>query len=92
MSATATSPRPISDAVRQVLASPGHPLRSTKEVKEAFSKAGISVSEFSRQFGFSTGLVHQVISGRKIGKYGQAHVVAVLLGMKHGFLPAEITR
>lgn len=61
-------------------------LRTVEEVREEFSQRGIPVSVWAREMGFSPGLVHQVLSGRLKCVRGQAHQVAVALGLKTGIL------
>lgn len=59
-------------------------LRTPEEVKADFARKGISLSAWARQNGIHPKQVHDVLSGRTRGKYGDAHKIAVLLGIKDG--------
>ena len=61
-------------------------LRTPEEIRREFAIRGIAVSSWAREMGFSPGLVHQVLAGRLRCVRGQAHQVAVLLGLKAGEL------
>lgn len=61
-------------------------LRTPEEIRREFALRGIAVSSWAREMGFSPGLVHQVLAGRLRCVRGQAHQVAVLLGLKAGKL------
>lgn len=61
-------------------------LRTVEEVKQELAERGISVNEWARQMGYSPGLVHQVLAGRLKCVRGQAHDVAVVLGLKLGLV------
>jgi len=61
-------------------------LRTTEEVKRELAERGIAVNEWARQMGYSPGLVHQVLAGRLKCVRGQAHDVAVVLGLKFGLV------
>lgn len=54
------------------------------KVKGIFSDSGVSVSEWARDHGFSTGLVYQVLNGDRKCQRGQSHKIAVALGIKNG--------
>ena len=49
-----------------------------------FEMSGTSVAEWARVRGFSTGLVYQVLDGRRKCMRGQSHQIAVALGLKPG--------
>ncbi|MBI5921288.1 MAG: DNA-binding protein [Betaproteobacteria bacterium] len=53
-------------------------------VRTLFADTGISVAEWARVQGFSTGLVYQVIEGRRKCLRGQSHRIAIALGLKEG--------
>lgn len=59
-------------------------LRTPQEVRHELALRGISVSAWARKMGYSPGLVHQVLAGRLRCVRGQAHNVAVSLGLKEG--------
>ena len=61
-------------------------LRTPEEIRQEFAVRGIAISSWAREMGFSPGLVHQVLAGRLRCVRGQAHQVAVLLGLKVGEL------
>lgn len=57
---------------------------SPLEIKNIFEEAGISVSEWARIRGFSSGLVYQVLNGERKCQRGQSHKIAIALGLKSG--------
>ncbi len=59
-------------------------LRTPEEIRQEFAMRGIAISSWAREMGFSPGLVHQVLAGRLRCVRGQAHQVAVILGLKSG--------
>ncbi len=59
-------------------------LRTPEEIRQEFAVRGIAISSWAREMGFSPGLVHQVLAGRLRCVRGQAHQVAVILGLKVG--------
>ncbi|GAB3266117.1 DNA-binding protein [Chitinimonas naiadis] len=59
-------------------------LRTPQEVREDFIRRGISVSSWAREHGFSRNQVNAVVRGDCKCQYGQAHKIAVLLGIKDG--------
>lgn len=59
-------------------------IRSVAEVREELEENGISISEWARATGYSPALVSQVLSGRLKCRRGQAHRIAVELGLKPG--------
>jgi gp16 family phage-associated protein len=50
---------------------------------------GKSVQAFAREHGVDPATTYQVLAGRKKGRRGEAHKVAVLLGMKEGIILVE---
>lgn len=54
------------------------------QIREIFNEAGISISEWARQNGFSGSLVYQVLDGKRQCLRGQSHQIAVALGIKQG--------
>jgi gp16 family phage-associated protein len=70
---------------------PRGPKPQPKPEKKALAKvriemqaAGISVAEWSRANGFARTTVVDVLLGRRAGHRGEAHRVAVALGLKEG--------
>lgn len=61
-------------------------LKTPDEVRQELASLGISISDWAREMGYSPGLVHQVLAGRLRCVRGQAHKVAVSLGLKVGKL------
>lgn len=61
-------------------------LKTPSQAHAELRRGGITVAHWARTHGVKQGLVYQVLSGKKKGNYGQAHRVAVLLGIKDGTL------
>lgn len=59
-------------------------LRTPEEAKAWLVYQGITVSQWSRDHGFSHALVREVLAGRKKGLRGQAHNIVIALGIKRG--------
>lgn len=59
-------------------------LRTAADVRAEFQRKGISISGWAIANGFSTNLVFEVLGGRKKCLRGQAHNIAVKLGLKEG--------
>jgi gp16 family phage-associated protein len=57
-----------------------------EDARRIFDKAGISVAEWARANGFSRVNVHNVLNGRLKCRRGEAHRIAVALGIKDGEL------
>ena len=68
---------------KQVNSVPNGP-RTPEQIRREFAVRGIAISSWAREMGFSPGLVHQVLAGRLRCVRGQAHQVAVILGLKVG--------
>lgn len=67
-------------------------LRTVEEVKSELQRKGISVRSWARANDLDPLLVHELLSGKKKGLWGEAHRAAVLLGIKEGEavkLPAD---
>lgn len=65
-------------------------LLTLKQAREALDRQGLSIADFAREHGLDEPTVYQVLAGRKKGRRGEAHRVAVLLGIKAGTFPAAI--
>ena len=50
--------------------------------KGAFYARGERISEWALAHGFSKAMVYSVLSGRSRARHGQAHLIAVALGLK----------
>lgn len=57
---------------------------NANQVRNMFNESGLSVSEWARLRGFSSGLVYQVLDGKRKCMRGQSHQIAVALGLKLG--------
>ena len=60
------------------------PLRTPQEARDELQRKGISVSQWAAANGFTVNMVFEVLSGRKKGIRGEAHNIAVKLGIKEG--------
>lgn len=59
-------------------------LHDPARARAVFENTGWSVAEWARLQGFSTGLVYQVLEGRRKCLRGQSYRIAVALGLKQG--------
>lgn len=59
-------------------------LRTPDEVKRELEAQGLTIAGWARANGLRPRHVYDVLSGRNHGKYGTAHDIAVLLGIKDG--------
>lgn len=59
-------------------------LRTPEEARDALKAAGVSITQWAIANKFSPNLVFEVLGGRKKGVRGQAHNIAVKLGLKEG--------
>lgn len=66
-------------------------IRTAAQAKAWLEHQGKSVQEFAREHGIDPATTYQVLAGRKKGKRGEAHKVAVLLGMKDGIITSGST-
>ena len=64
-------------------------IRTAAQAKAWLEYQGKSVQEFAREHGVDPATTYQVLAGRKKGKRGEAHKVAVLLGMKDGVIAPQ---
>ena len=60
--------------------------RSREETREIIEHSGVSIAEWARENQFSSGLVYQVLEGKRRCLRGQSHRIAVALGLKEGLL------
>ena len=58
--------------------------KTAEQVQREFREAGISVAEWARVHGFDRNAVVDVLRGHRQGNFGEAHRVAVALGLKVG--------
>lgn len=61
-------------------------MKTAAEVKAEMLRRGESVADWARKHGMSGDLVRGVLSGRVKGRRGEAHRIAVLLGIKDGVI------
>lgn len=66
------------------------PLKTPAKVKAEFVEAGISQAEWARTHRVSLQAVKDVLRGKSTGTRGEAHRVAVALGLKHGVTVASV--
>lgn len=59
-------------------------IKTPEQIKAEFERKGLSLSAWARQHGLRPAVVFDLLSGRQVGRYGQAHKAAVLLGLKDG--------
>lgn len=64
-------------------------LRTAAEVRTELQAKGISITQWAVANGFSPTLVFEVLGGRKKCLRGQAHEIAIKLGMKEGEICAN---
>lgn len=64
-------------------------LRTADEARAELQRQGVSISQWAISNGFSTNLVFEVLAGRKKCIRGQAHNIAVKLGIKDGTICAD---
>ena len=57
--------------------------KTAEQVKKGFRSSGTTVTQWAEERGFPPNAVYQVLNGFSKGHYGQAHDIAVALGMKH---------
>jgi gp16 family phage-associated protein len=69
-----------------------HGIRTAAQARAWLDQQGKSVQEFAREHGVDPATTYQVLAGRKKGKRGESHKVAVLLGMKEGTVPLDADR
>lgn len=62
---------------------------SLEEARDRLSRIGKTVADVARELGVSQSIVRGVLSGRFKGAHGDAHKVAVALGLKNGIIVAD---
>lgn len=67
-------------------------LNSRSDVRSWLRIHGLTVSQWAREKGFPLDTVYAVLSGRAAGHWGQAHEVAVALGLKQSANEVSIPR
>lgn len=56
--------------------------KTPEQVKKHFRDAGLTVTQWALDNNFPPNAVYQVLNGFSKGRYGQAHDIAVALGLK----------
>lgn len=59
-------------------------MKTVEEVKAEMARCGMTAAAWARKHGVSPETVRGVLLGRVKGRSGEAHKVAVLLGLKEG--------
>ena len=59
-------------------------VKTIEEVKKEFDRKGMSFGAWARQNGLRPGVVYDLMNGRQLGRRGDSHKAAVLLGLKEG--------
>ncbi|MBW8470641.1 MAG: DNA-binding protein [Thiobacillus sp.] len=67
-------------------------INSREDVRKWLRVHGLTVSQWARERGFGVDTVYAVISGRAHGHWGEAHQVAVALGLKQEVVELSIPR
>lgn len=57
-------------------------LAAAREIKRGIMARGVNMAEWARERGFSPQHVYDVLNGRAVGRRGNAHEIAVQLGLK----------
>lgn len=55
---------------------------TAEQIKKKFRRNGLTFSRWARQEGYTPNKVIRVLNGFDKGNYGQAHEIAVKLGLK----------
>lgn len=58
--------------------------KTIQQVKDDFSRKGVSLSAWAKANGVNKNLVYQIMKGDRQCRFGQSHKIAVLLGIKDG--------
>lgn len=53
-----------------------------EQVKQRFKQRGITITQWAKEHGYRRNAVYRVLNGIDKAHYGQAHDIAVLLGLK----------
>lgn len=56
--------------------------KTPAQAKQWFVNNGVTVREWSRKHGFHPEIVYSVLRGKTKGRFGQAHEIAIALGIK----------
>ena len=64
-------------------------MKTREAVRAEFNRRGKTIADWSRENSCNAEIVRGVLLGRLKGTRGEAHKVAVLLGLKDGEIPEE---
>lgn len=68
-----------------------HATRNPDEVKAWLERHGVTIHEWAHAHGFTPGVVYALLQGRTRGLRGEAHQVAIALGMKPAPASSEVS-
>ncbi|SUA58044.1 DNA-binding protein [Oligella urethralis] len=57
-------------------------MKTPDQAKQALRAKGVTITEFARKNNFPAHAVYKVLNGQYKAHYGQAHEIAVALGLK----------
>jgi gp16 family phage-associated protein len=63
-----------------------HATRTPAQAKAWLDEQGKSIKDFAKENNLDQATTYQVLAGTKKGRRGEAHKVAVLLGIKEGVI------
>ena len=55
---------------------------TAEQIKQQFRQRGETITAWAQRHGYKRSAVYRVLNGQEKGFYGQAHDIAVKLGMK----------
>ena len=64
------------------------PDKTPEQVKRELDAAGMTIGDWAKNNNFEPTHVYDVLNGKAKGRYGQAHKIAVKLGLKRGRVAA----
>lgn len=64
-------------------------VKTPEQARAEFHRAGISVTAWAQQHGYTPSLVYEVLNGKRRCLRGLSHEIAVRLGMKDGIILEE---
>ncbi|NYT80903.1 DNA-binding protein [Alcaligenaceae bacterium] len=67
-------------------------LRTIEDVRAEFQATGVPIAQWAVANGFSPTMVYHILSGTRKGLRGEAHNIAVKLGLKEGVICANPAR
>lgn len=60
------------------------------QIKQGFRQRGETITDWAQRHGYTRQAVYRVLNGQEKGFYGQAHEIAVKLGMKPAAEPERL--